>query len=179
MNEETAVAIVAEVLALECGVHSALAKQIYISAALHDVGKCKIDSAILYKPGKLTEKEFEIMKTHTTHGAELLSCIKGNLGDMARNISKFHHEKYDGTGYWNKYTCELPLYVSIISVADVFVALLSTRCYKPAWSFEQTIEYINQQSGKHFNPRLAEVFIHLARHDGRMKAVCTSLASVS
>jgi putative two-component system response regulator len=170
-SEEKAVGRLAGILALECGASSAEAKRIQTAAALHDVGKQKIDPAILNKPGKLTAREFEIIKTHTTIGAEMLRSIQCELGETARLIARYHHERWDGNGYWGKSPYELPYYLQYVTIADIFTALLSKRPYKRAFPPDKTLTYIQSQSGKMFNPLLTDVFIPLARNDARIKSI--------
>ena len=170
-SEEKAVARLAEIIALEYGASAAEARQIRTAAALHDIGKQKIPSAILDKPGKLTAEEFEIIKTHTVLGAEMLEHFQGELGDMARTVALYHHERYDGEGYWGKRTEELPLFVSATAISDVFTALLCERPYKQAWPPRDVIDYIEEQAGSQFDPALAALFLSLVQNDSRIRAV--------
>ena len=123
-GEDKATARLAEFLALECGICPSMAEKIRIAAALHDLGKQKIPASILNKPGKLSPKEHRIMKTHTTLGAEMLASIQGELGVMARATALYHHEYYDGSGYFGKRTEELPFYLPIVTISDIFIALI-------------------------------------------------------
>lgn len=170
-NEERAAARLAELLALEYGIRSSAASQIRAAAALHDVGKMKIPASILNKPGKLDAREFEVMKTHTKIGAEILSSITGELGVMARAVCLYHHERYDGGGYWGKRYDELPNYVHFTAMSDVFTALISSRPYKQPWPPTEALDYIQSQSGKQFSPALVSVFIPLVRSDSRVRAL--------
>ena len=170
-NESKAVGQLAEIVALESGSSAAEAKQISIAAGLHDIGKRKIPADIIAKPGKVTKSEFEIMKTHTTLGAEILKDIQGELGKMARTICEFHHERHDGRGYWGKLMSELPYYVSVTAVADVFTALVCERPYKRTFSHEEAAAYIQTQSGAMFDPIIAEVFLSLVRNDSRVRNI--------
>lgn len=170
-NEAAAVARLSEIVALECGVHPAVVRQIRVAAALHDIGKQKIPGSILNKPGKLTGREFEIVKTHTILGAEMLAGIQGGLGEMARTIALYHHEWYDGGGYWGKHTCELPCYVSFAAISDVYVALISNRTYKTAWPEEEACDYIQNQAGTQFSPALVKTFLALVRNDSRVPEI--------
>jgi putative nucleotidyltransferase with HDIG domain len=160
-NEEKAVARLAEIISLEYGVSPTKARQIRIAAALHDIGKQKISPSILNKPGRFTPEEFEIMKSHTTLGAEILSHLQGELGEMARLTALYHHEKYNGCGYWGKRTDELPYYVAITALSDVFAALLTGRPYKRPWPPSEALDYIQKQSGRQFSPALVDLFIPL------------------
>ncbi len=138
---------------------------VYISAPLHDIGKIRIPDAVLNKPGKLTDDEYEIMKTHTTAGREIIekaiTIVKGDSYlKEARNMAGYHHEKWDGTGYPEGLSGEvIPLSARIMAVADVFDAVSSKRVYKPAMSFEKAISIIEEGSGTHFDPKCVEVFI--------------------
>lgn len=109
-NEDKAVARLAELIAMETGIRSETARQIRTAAVLHDIGKVKIPGDILNKPGKLTAEEFEIIKTHTTLGAELLTSIQGGIGVMSREIALNHHEWVNGAGYWSVPADTLPPY---------------------------------------------------------------------
>jgi HD-GYP domain-containing protein (c-di-GMP phosphodiesterase class II) len=138
---------------------------VYISAPLHDIGKIRIPDAVLNKPGKLTDDEYEVMKTHTTAGREIIekaiTIVKGDSYlKEARNMAGYHHEKWDGTGYPEGLSGEvIPLSARIMAVADVFDAVSSKRVYKPAMSFEKAISIIEEGSGTHFDPKCVEVFI--------------------
>jgi len=100
LNENKAVGMLSELLALKWGYSPMKARNIRYAAVLHDAGKREIPADILNKPGKLNDHEMEIMKTHTKLGAKLLSGLKGELGDMVKMVCTFHHEKLDGSGYW-------------------------------------------------------------------------------
>lgn len=171
-NEDKAVGQLAELMALECGYSPAEAKKIKTAAVLHDVGKKKIDKRILEKPGKLTAREFKIMKTHTKLGAEMLSEIQGDIGEMARLICEYHHEFENGKGYWGINASYLPDYVKVVSLADVYTALISSeRPYKKAWSQEDALAYIKEKAGTQFKTVLANDFVHLIRYDSRVPAI--------
>jgi len=170
-DEEKAVGQLAELVALECGIGSAEAKLIRTAAVLHDVGKQKIPAEIINKPGKLTKQEFEIIKTHTTLGAEMLKSIQGDLGVMARNICLYHHETYSGNGYWGKLADEVPFYVQLVTISDIFAALICVRPYKDAWPSEDALAYIQKKSGTIFDPKLVEIFLPLVREDSRVRDI--------
>ncbi|MBO4808923.1 MAG: HD domain-containing protein [Lachnospiraceae bacterium] len=135
------------------------------STPLHDVGKIKISDTILNKPGKLTDEEFEIMKTHTLHGARIVENAMAIVPDSdylneARNIATYHHEKWDGSGYPKGLKGEeIPLSARVMAVADVFDALVSKRSYKEPFPFEKAVDIIREGSGKHFDPTVVEVFM--------------------
>ena len=129
------------------------------ASPMHDVGKIGIPDAILLKPGKLDPQEFEVMKTHTTIGAELLSGDDSPLFVLAREIALTHHEKWDGSGYPHGLAGEaIPQSGRIVAVADVFDALTSSRPYKKAWPVEEALRFIREGAGKHFDPAVVEVF---------------------
>jgi putative two-component system response regulator len=170
-NEDKAVAQLAEIMALECGIPPDTAKIIKNAAFLHDIGKRKIPASILSKPGKLDKWEFEIVKNHTKLGAIMLRNIQGDLGRISRDIALYHHERHDGKGYWHKFTDKLPIYVPITILTDVFIALVSERQYKHAWPPNEAISYIQDNAGTQFSPELARVFLSLLGHDCRIPAI--------
>jgi len=131
------------------------------ASTMHDVGKIGISDKILLKPGKLTDEEFAIMKTHTTIGGNLLSGGDSELLSMARIIAETHHERYDGDGYPGGLAGrDIPLSGRIACVADVFDALISSRPYKPAWPWSKALAEIEQGAGTHFDPHLVELFLN-------------------
>jgi len=138
---------------------------VIMSAPLHDVGKITIPDAILNKPGKLTDEEFKIMKTHTTAGKKIMeraiSTVQGeNYLKEARNMAAYHHERWDGKGYPEGLRGEvIPLSARAMSVADVFDALTSPRIYKPAFPMEKAIDIIKEGAGAQFDPKCVEVFL--------------------
>lgn len=135
------------------------------SAPLHDIGKIAVSDVILNKPGKLTEDEFEIMKTHTTAGRELLDrVIESVEGESylheARNLAGSHHEKWNGMGYPDGLAGEdIPLSARIMAIADVFDALTSKRVYKDPMSYEKAVNIIKNDAGTHFDPKCVEAFL--------------------
>lgn len=169
-SEDKAVGALAEIIALECGINPAKARQIRIAASLHDIGKIKLKH-LVSKSEKLTASEFEEIKTHTTLGAAMLETMQGTLGEMARSIARWHHEHWDGSGYFGKYLCDLPFYVEIVGMADVFTALVCERSYKCSWPPEEALTYIESRAGTQFNPSLVEIFIPLARNNGKVSAI--------
>ena len=143
-----------------------------MSAPLHDVGKINISDTILNKPGRLTDEEFAIMKTHTTSGRAIIeramSTVQGESYLMeARNMAACHHERWDGRGYPEGLHGEaIPLSARVMAVADVFDALTSRRVYKPAFPIEKAVEILREGAGTQFDPKCVEVFldsIELAR----------------
>ncbi|MCR5144970.1 MAG: HD domain-containing protein [Lachnospiraceae bacterium] len=138
---------------------------IVMSAPLHDVGKIQISDTILNKPGKLTDDEYEIMKTHTTHGKEIMEkaivTVEGeNYLKEARNMAAYHHERWDGKGYPEGLHGEvIPLSARIMAVADVFDALTSHRVYKPAFPLEKALAILEEGSGTQFDPKCVNAFM--------------------
>jgi putative two-component system response regulator len=132
---------------------------IRLAAPLHDVGKIGIPDTILLKPGALSTDEFDVMKTHTTIGAGILSGSRSPLLQLAEEIALYHHEKWDGTGYAGLRSDGIPVPARLVAVADVFDALTHERPYRKAWSMEDAITYVRDQSGRHFDPSIAEVFL--------------------
>ena len=138
---------------------------IYQTSPLHDIGKVAIPDRVLLKPGRLTPDEFEIMKTHTVRGAETLeAALKQYPGtsflEMARDVTLFHHEKYNGNGYPRGLAGDdIPLCARIIALADVYDALTSKRVYKEAFSHARAKTIIVEETGKHFDPAMVEAFL--------------------
>lgn len=139
---------------------------IYKSAPLHDVGKVGIPDAILLKPGKLTEAEFDVMKSHAVLGynallqAEAGSAHENSFLRYAREIAVGHHEKWDGSGYPKGLAgSDIPLSARLMAVADVYDALISKRVYKPAFPHEKAMQFIVEQSGRHFDPQVVEALL--------------------
>lgn len=140
-------------------------ENIYKASPLHDIGKVGIPDSILLKPGKLTSEEFEIMKTHTTIGYKTLSEVQRKYKNngfikMGMEIAKYHHEKWDGTGYpIGLFGDEIPISARIMALVDVYDALRSKRVYKEAFTHEKACEIITEGRGKHFDPLIVEVFL--------------------
>ena len=136
-----------------------------IAAPMHDVGKIAIPDAILQKTGRLTDEEFAIMKTHAEKGGEIIKETFGHIGDgeyekMAYEVARYHHEKYDGGGYPEGLTGdEIPIGAQLVSLADVYDALISKRCYKPSFSYDTAYQMILDGECGIFNPRLLQCFI--------------------
>ena len=135
------------------------------SAPLHDVGKIMVSDVILNKPGKLTDEEFVIMRTHTTAGSKIIDSAMSLVSDSgylkeAKNLATYHHERWDGKGYPSgKAGEDIPLSARIMAVADVFDALVSKRSYKEPFSFEKAMDIIREGAGTQFDPEIAEIFI--------------------
>lgn len=146
-------------------INDSYVEYIFKAAPLHDIGKVGIPDSILLKPGKLTPEEFEIMKTHTIIGEETLLEVKQRYSgykflEMAVNIARHHHEKWDGTGYPDGLSGDkIPLSARIMAVADTYDALRSKRVYKDALSHAESLEVIRQGAGTHYDPEIVEVLL--------------------
>jgi len=133
---------------------------IRLASQLHDVGKIGIPDAILLKPGKLTKKEFSLMKEHAMFGFRILSDSKAALLQTGAIIARSHHERYDGNGYPDGVSGEdIAMEARIAAVADVFDALTSKRVYKDPMPIDRAAGILREDSGKHFDPRLVDIFL--------------------
>lgn len=152
------------------------------SATLHDIGKIGIHDDVLRKPSSLDSAEFEYMKTHTTLGMQAFDkMIKESGGNrwlyLAKDIAYCHHERWDGTGYPNGLKGEeIPIYARIMTIADVYDALTSERCYKEAVSHQQAMEIIIEGKGSLFDPRLVDLFVNANQ---RFEAVLKGINNTS
>ena len=135
------------------------------AAPMHDLGKIAVDDAILRKPGRFTEEEFNKMKTHAAEGARIVHEILKGTDDMAfhllaENIAHYHHERWDGSGYPEGLKGEeIPLEARIMAVADVYDALVSKRVYKEAMDFEKANSIMMESFGKHFDKQLEKYYV--------------------
>ena len=150
-------------------------------APLHDIGKVAIPDSILCKPGKLTDEEFEIMKTHSSKGGEIINEVFRHSSDenykkMAYEVARYHHEKWNGRGYPEGLSENaIPLSARIMAVADVFDAVSEKRCYRDAMPIDKCFQIISEGSGKDFDPILAETFLNI--RESVIKARTNSLAA--
>lgn len=148
------------ILATAYGFNDLQSEKIMHAAPMHDVGKIGIPDSIMQKPGKLTQEEFSVMQKHPEIGAEILGECDSQLLKLARSIALTHHEKWDGSGYpYGLAGEDIPIEGRIVALADVFDALTSKRPYKEAWSVEKTMQLIQEQSGKHFDPDLVALLV--------------------
>jgi len=154
----------------EAGMYEDLINDEYIeniemAAPLHDIGKVGIPDAILLKPGRLTDEEFETMKSHVIKGYDTLASVDNLYHENAflrlgMEISRYHHEKWDGGGYLSELLQgEIPLSARIMALSDVYDALRSKRVYKEAFSHEKTVSIIKEGRGNHFDPELVDIFL--------------------
>jgi response regulator RpfG family c-di-GMP phosphodiesterase len=153
------VALYSEVLGKKLNFDEYKLSMLKTSSVLHDLGKIAIDDQILNKPAKLSDEEFELIKTHTTRGYEILKNSQTELLKMAATIAYTHHENWDGSGY----PCglqkeQIPLEGRVVAICDVFDALTYNRCYKKAWSADEAANFIKEQKAKKFDPKLVDIF---------------------
>ena len=150
-------------LALEYGFSKKDAKQILMASPMHDIGKIGIPDSILLKQEKLKKDEWEIMQTHTSIGAQILDNHNSKLLQLAAVIASCHHEKWDGSGYPKGLSGNnIPIEARIVSICDVFDALISVRPYKDAWPVDDALAHIKNESGKHFDPDLVNCFLSIS-----------------
>ncbi len=140
-------------------------QQVVKAAPMHDLGKIAIDDAVLRKPGKYTEEEYAEMKRHAAEGARIVENIlcgveENDFVEIAKNIAHFHHEKWNGKGYpLGLSKTNIPIEARIMALADVFDALVSKRCYKEAFSYDEAFSIIEESLGEHFDPELGKIFL--------------------
>ena len=159
--------LIARGIAAEIGRDDDWVEHVRLFAPLHDIGKIATPDAILFKPGKLTDAEFEVMKQHTARGAEILVALIDSLSleqvpyiESLLHIARHHHECWDGRGYPDGLAGErIPPEARIIKVADAFDALTSRRCYKEAWNVEKAARFLRESAGTQFDPRCVEVLL--------------------
>ncbi len=147
-------------LALQVGYNDEAAEELFHAAPMHDVGKIGIPDAILLKPGSFEPDEWAIMKKHTQIGAKIIGQHRSSLLKLAATLSLCHHEKYNGTGYPKGLKGkDIPHQARILSLVDVFDALLSTRPYKQPWPLSDAVALIKKERGEHFDPELVDAFL--------------------
>lgn len=130
------------------------------ASTMHDVGKIGIPDSILLKPGKLSYEEWQVMQQHPKIGARIIGDHDSSIISLARETALYHHEKWDGTGYPHGIAGDkIPVSARIAAISDVFDALTSARPYKQAWPVEKAVEEIKEESGKHFEPIMVELFV--------------------
>ncbi|MBE9544048.1 MAG: HD domain-containing protein [Proteobacteria bacterium] len=148
---------------------------IYQSSILHDIGKVGIPDAVLLKPAKLTEEEFDVIKRHTTLGGDAIKAIEAKIEGksflaLGKEIAYSHHEKWDGSGYPRRLNGEgIPLSARIIALADVYDALTTKRFYKEAYSHKRSRQIITDLKGTHFDPEVVDVFLTLEDEFNRIR----------
>ena len=158
-NHIKRVAEFARLIAKGSGLPDDEVELIVLASPMHDIGKIAIPDAILNKPGRLTPEEFEVIKTHSTIGYELLKFSKRKILKAASIIAHEHHEKWLGGGYPQNLAGEdIHIYGRILAICDVFDALSSDRCYKKAWDMDRVEKLFREEHGKHFDPDLTDIF---------------------
>lgn len=156
------VAWYAAILGEHYGLSSNTLELLFHAAPMHDIGKIGIPDDILLKPHCLNRYEWDVMKTHPTIGAKILANNTNPLIETAQVIALTHHEKWDGSGYPNGYKGEqIPILGRLVMIADVFDALITSRPYKEPWSLEDTIAFIERESGASFDPELVNIFMKI------------------
>lgn len=149
-----------ELIGRAVGLNDSVAELILHASPMHDIGKLGIPDGILLKPGRLDAREWEVMKTHTAIGAEILEGHPSKLLQMAARIAHAHHERWDGGGYPRGLQEKaIPLEARIVAVADVFDALTSRRPYKRPWPVEAAVSEIRSMAGRHFDPAVVRAFL--------------------
>lgn len=150
-----------QILGQEYGLTNRELNLLTLASPIHDIGKVAIPDNILLKPGELTQEEFDIIKTHTSIGYNLLKSSNRELLQAASIIAHQHHERWDGTGYPQGLKGEeINIYGRIVSIADVFDALGSDRIYKKAWVMEDILKHFKKERGKQFDPNLVDILFH-------------------
>jgi putative two-component system response regulator len=158
-NHVKRVAEYSYIFGINYGLNQKEAQLLKEASPMHDIGKVGIPDSILNKKGKLDAKEWEVMKTHAELGYEMLRFSTRPILKSAAIIAITHHEKYDGSGYPNGLSGDnIHVYGKIIAICDVFDALGSERCYKKAWPDEEVFELLRNERGKHFDPKLVDIF---------------------
>jgi HD-GYP domain-containing protein (c-di-GMP phosphodiesterase class II) len=159
--------LIAKEVAKKYRLNDDLVEHIFLFSSLHDIGKIGISDSILLKSGKLTEAEFDTMKTHAMIGGEIVDMMLKNLGlnefphaEILRNIALYHHEAINGSGYNGLMDEEIPIEAKIVAVADVFDALTSVRPYKEAWSNDRAFMFLQSLAGTKFDSDCVAALIH-------------------
>jgi putative nucleotidyltransferase with HDIG domain len=153
-------------LAVKLGIKNSDLLHIRRGALLHDIGKMGVPDNILLKEGKLTEKEWELMRQHPQFAYEMLQPI--NYLRESLDIPYCHHEKWDGTGYPRGLKEEqIPLAARIFAIVDVWDAITSERPYRKGWTKQKALKYLREQSGKHFEPRIVNAFLEIFENEKR------------
>ena len=148
----------AATIGAELGMLEEEVELIRLAAPLHDIGKLSLPDSILMKPGKLTNEEFEIVKSHTTIGGKMLTGTSSWILQAAEEVALYHHEAWDGSGYTGLKGETIPIIGRITTVADVFDALLHKRSYKPAWTTADALAFMRAEAGKKFDPSVIDAF---------------------
>lgn len=165
--EDEKVAYLSKALGKQLGFNKNSMLTIGFAGKYHDIGKLLLPLTVLEKPDKLTKEEYELVKTHTKLGADIFDVATNKLANnrlacetclVAKEVAMYHHENYDGSGYYGCDKTNTSMVVQIIHLVDVYVALISKRAYKKAWTQEEALEFLQENSGKMFNPILVDIF---------------------
>ena len=168
---------VAALIAEGIGLSEDHVRVIELAAPLHDIGKIAIPDALLMKPGPLDADELARMREHPVIGYQLLQGSQNRFIQAGARVALHHHERYDGTGYPHGLSGEdIPIEARVVTLADVFDALLSRRPYKPAWGVDETLAYIESQSGRMFDPQCVQA---LLRQRARLVEICDCYSQVT
>ncbi len=147
------------ILAVGCGMSEKEAELLKMASPMHDIGKVAIPDAVLLKPGKLTDEEWEIMRSHAVMGYNILRHSERKILKAAATVALTHHEKWNGKGYpYGLAGEDIHIFGRITAIADVFDALGSDRVYKKAWDMDRILKLMQEESGQHFDPALVKVF---------------------
>ncbi|MCY6371796.1 HD-GYP domain-containing protein [Clostridium ganghwense] len=156
------VAIYAKQLAQQMNYTSKQINYLVLAALNHDIGKCKIPQHVLNKKGRLTQQEYELVKNHAKYGSNILTKYK--FSNDFCNIVKFHHENFDGSGYYGVVGNKIPITSRIIHIVDVYDALISNRCYRKAYTKEKALEIIENERDT-YDPYIFHVFMKIMDKD--------------
>jgi putative two-component system response regulator len=161
-NHVARVSHTCKALALAAGFSDDMAEMIFHASPMHDIGKIGVPDHILLKPGRLELDEMTIMRQHAQIGGTMLGGHPAAILQLAHSIALHHHEKWDGSGYPDALAgAAIPEEVRIVTICDVFDALTSSRPYKKAWPIETAINHLRDEAGRHFDPRLVDIFISI------------------
>lgn len=152
---------IAEKIALRLNYSCEECRKIYTAALYHDIGKEYIPQELLNKPAALTPSEYDIVKEHTRIGHDILSLYTSKMMSFASLAALYHHERYNGSGYYMKSKGEIHPSIHIIAVADVYSALIEERAYCPMWTHAKAIEYMQDNSGELFEPNVVQALREL------------------
>ena len=163
-------------LAESMGLDDAMQRQVYLTAPVHDVGKLGVPDHVLLKPGALTDEEHEIMRRHSSIGADILSGSADALLQCAADVARHHHERFDGTGYPDALAGEqIPLAARIVAVADAFDAMTEPRVYRQGMAEDHALAALAERSGSYFDPQVVDAFLRDMPGVRRMHAVADEL----
>lgn len=153
------VSLYSALIGKKMGLNDEQIEELQLASSMHDIGKINIPDSILNKPAKLTDEEFEIMKTHAEIGYELLKNTNNKVMQLASVIARYHHEKYNGRGYYGLKGESIPLIARIVAVSDVFDALSVIRVYKDAWPLEKIMNLFEEERDQHFDSAIVNILV--------------------